>query len=264
MELIEAADLDDVVIQEFERGLQGRILRAGDPDDDVARRHYNALINKHPALIVQCAGVADVIDAVNFARTHRVLVAVRGGGHNVAGRALVEGGMVIDLTPMKGIRVDPARHTIRAQGGVTWGEFDRETCAFGLATTGGLVSSTGIAGFTLGGGLGWLMRRYGLACDNLRSIDLVTPDGRCLTASDEVLPELFWGVRGGGGNFGIVTSFEFDLHPVSTVLAGLIAHPWSQAREALQFYASFVQEAPDELTAHALCFSSPEGELAVG
>ena len=137
MELIEAADLDDVIVGEFESGLQGRILRAGDPDYDVARRHYNALINKHPALIVQCAGVADVIDAVNFARTHRVLVAVRGGGHNVAGRALVDGGMVIDLTPMKGIRVDPAQHTIRAQGGVTWGEFDRETCAFDLATTGG-------------------------------------------------------------------------------------------------------------------------------
>src|SRR5688572_9222603 len=149
MELIEAAALDDVVIQEFENGLQGRILRAGDADYDVARRHYNALINKHPALIVHCAGVADIIDVVDFARTHRILVAVRGGGHNVAGRALVDGGMVIDLTPMKGIRVDPAQHTIRAQGGVTWGECDRETCVFGLATTGGLVSTTGIAGFTL-------------------------------------------------------------------------------------------------------------------
>ena len=138
MELIEAADLDDVVIQEFASGLHGRILRAGDEDYDVARRHYNALINKHPALIVQCAGVADVIDAVNFASTHRILVAVRGGGHNVAGRALVDGGMVIDLTPMKGIHVDPAQHTIWAQGGVTWGEFDRESCVFGLATTGGL------------------------------------------------------------------------------------------------------------------------------
>jgi FAD/FMN-containing dehydrogenase len=176
VETVEAADLDDLVIQEFESGMRGRILRPGDADYDVARRHYNALINKHPALIVQCAGVADVIDAVNFARTHRVLVAVRGGGHNVAGIALVDGGMVIDLTPMKGILVDPARRTIRAQGGVTWGEFDRETCDFGLATTGGLVSSTGIAGFTLGGGLGWLMRKYGLACDNLLSIDLVTAD----------------------------------------------------------------------------------------
>src|SRR5687768_11970593 len=177
MELIEAAALDDVVIQEFASGLRGRTLRAGDPDYDVARRHYNALINKHPALIVQCAGVADVIDAVNFARTHRVLVAVRGGGHNVAGRALVDDGMVIDLSPMKGIRVDPVRRTIQAQAGVTWGEFDRETCVFGLATTGGLVSTTGIAGFTLGGGLGWLMRKYGLACDNLLSVDLVTADG---------------------------------------------------------------------------------------
>ena len=159
METLAATDVDEEVIREFEAGLHGRMLRPGDEGYDLARRHYNALIDKHPTMIVQCAGVGDVIAAVNFARTHRFLVAVRGGGHNVAGRALVDGGMVIDLSPMKGIRVDPAGRTIRAEGGVTWGELDHETQAFGLATTGGLVSTTGIAGFTLGGGLGWLMRK---------------------------------------------------------------------------------------------------------
>ena len=263
MELIEAADLDDVVIQEFASGLHGRILRAGDEDYDVARRHYNALINKHPALIVQCAGVADVIDAVNFASTHRILVAVRGGGHNVAGRALVDGGMVIDLTPMKGIRVDPARRTIRAQGGVTWGEFDRETCAFGLATTGGLVTTTGIAGFTLGGGLGWLMRKYGLACDNLLSVDLVTAEGDFMTVSADEHPDLFWGLRGAGPNFGVATSFELRLHPVGPMLAGRLVYPLAQAREVFHVFHEITQTAPDEFTGTCGLRTLPDGAPVV-
>src|SRR3712207_3810936 len=259
MELIEAADLDDVVIQAFESGLRGRILRAGDADSDVARQHYNALINKHPALLVQCAGAADVIDAVAFARTHRVLVAVPGGGHNVAGRALVDGGMVIDLTPMKGIRVDPARRTVRAEGGVRWGEFDRETCALGLATTGGLVSTTGIAGFTLGGGLGWLMRKYGLACDNLLSVDLVTADGHFITVSADEHPDLFWGLRGASSNFGVATSFEFRLHPVGPMLAGRLVYPLAQAKEIFHVFHEIIQMAPDELTATCVLRTLPDG-----
>jgi FAD/FMN-containing dehydrogenase len=259
VETVEAAELDDLVIQEFESGLRGRILRPGDADYDAARRHYNALINKHPALIVQCAGVADVIDAVNFARTHRVLVAVRGGGHNVAGRALVDGGMVIDLTPMKGILVDPVRRIIRAQGGVRWGEFDRETCVFGLATTGGLVSSTGIAGFTLGGGLGWLMRKYGLACDNLLSVDLVTADGHFMTVSADEHPDLFWGLRGAGPNFGVATSFEYRLHPVGPMLAGRLVYPFAQAKEVFQVFHEITRTAPDELTGTCTLRVSPDG-----
>jgi len=201
VETVAAARLDDAVIREFAAGLRGRMLRPGDEGHDLARRHYNALIDKHPALIVHCAGGVDVMAAVNFARTHHILVAVHGGGHNLAGRALVDGGMVIDLSSMKGIPVDPGRRTVRAEGGVTWGEFDRETQAFGLATTGGLVSTTGIAGFTVGGRLGWLMRQHGLACDNLLSVDLVTADGRFLTVSAEEHPDLFWGLRGAGPNF---------------------------------------------------------------
>jgi len=258
------ARLDDATIQEFAAGLRGRMLRPGDEGYDLARRHYNALIDKHPALVVQCAGVADVLDAVHFARTHDIPVAVRGGGHNVAGRALVDGGMVIDLSPMKGIRVDPGRRTIRAEGGVTWGEFDRETQAFGLATTGGLVSTTGIAGFTLGGGLGWLMRRYGLACDNLLSVDLVTADGQFLTVSADEHPDLFWGVRGAGPNFGVATALEYRLYPVGPVLAGRIVFPFAQARKVLQLWREVTRSAPDELTSTCGLRTGPDGQLVIG
>ncbi|MBV9281368.1 MAG: FAD-binding oxidoreductase [Chloroflexi bacterium] len=240
------------------------MVRPGDESYDHARRHYNALIDKRPALIVQCAGVADVLDAVRFSRTHDVLVAVRGGGHNVAGRALLDGGMVIDLSPMKGIRVDPGRRTVRAEGGVTWGEFDRETQAFGMATTGGLVSSTGIAGFTLGGGLGWLMRRYGLACDNLLSVDLVTADGRFLTVSAEEHPNLFWGMRGAGPNFGIATALEYRLYPVGPVLAGRLVYPFARTREVFEVFREFTRAAPDELTSTLGLRTGPDGELVVG
>jgi len=181
--------------------------------------------------------VADVINAVNFARTHHLLVSVRGGGHNVTGNAVCEGGLMIDLSSMKGIRVDPVRRTVRAQAGLTWGEFDHETQAFGLAMTGGQVSTTGIAGLTLGGGLGWLMRSCGLVVDNLLSVDLVTADGRVLIASATENEDLFWGVRGGGGNFGIATSFEYRLYPIGPiVMGGMVLHPASQAKELLHFY----------------------------
>jgi FAD/FMN-containing dehydrogenase len=259
VETITGTIVDEVVIQEFEAGLRGRMLRPGDEGYDLARRHYNALIDKHPAMIVQCAGVADVIAAVNCARTHRFLVAVRGGGHNVAGRALVDGGMVIDLSHLKGIGVDPTRRTIRAEGGVTWGELDCETQAFGLATTGGLVSTTGIAGFTLGGGLGWLMRTYGLACDNLLSVDLVTADGQFMMASADEHPELFWGLCGAGPNFGVATSFEYRLHPVGPVLAGRLIYPCAQAKEVFQVFREYSQMAPDELTATFGLRTSPDG-----
>lgn len=259
MERVAAVDVDDVAIRGFAANLRGRLLRPSDEEYHLARRHYNALIDKYPALIVQCAGVADVIDAVAFARTHRLLVAIRGGGHNVAGRALVDGGMVIDLSPMKGIRVDPKQRTVRAEGGVTWGELDRETQAFGLATTGGLVSTTGIAGFTLGGGLGWLMRRFGRACDNLLSVDLVTADGRFLTVSAEEHADLFWGLRGAGPNFGVATALEYRLHSVGPVLAGRVIYPFAQAKEVFRVYREVTQAAPDELTAHFGLRKAPDG-----
>jgi FAD/FMN-containing dehydrogenase len=264
VETVAAPGLDDRVVQEFDAGLRGRTLRPGDEVYDLARRHYNALIDKHPALIVQCAGVADVIDAVNFARAHHILVAVRGGGHNVAGRALVDGGMVIDLSCMKGIRVDPAKRTVRVEGGVLWGEFDRETQAFGLASTGGLVSTTGIAGFTLGGGLGWLMRRHGLACDNLLSVDLVTADGRFLTVGATEHAELFWGLRGAGPNFGVATALEYRLHPVGRVLAGRLIYPFAQAKEVFRLFREFTRTAPDELTSTFGLRTAPDGTPVVG
>jgi FAD/FMN-containing dehydrogenase len=214
-------------------------------------------------LIARCAGVADVIAAVRFARTHELLVSVRGGGHNITGNAVCEGGLMIDLSPMKSVRVDPARRTARAEAGLTWGEYNRETQAFGLASTGGVVSTTGIAGLTLGGGLGWLMGKHGLSCDNLLSADLVTADGQFLTASAYQHPDLFWGLRGGGGNFGVVTSFEYQLHPVSPVLAGMVLHPMAKAREVLRFYRDYARNCPDALTAFAALMTSHEGDPVV-
>jgi len=259
--MTQSSPLDDAVVEEFRAQFGGEILTAADEGYDIHRKVWNAMIDKHPGLIARCHGVADVITAVQLARQHALLVAVRGGGHNVAGNAVCDGGLVIDLSPMKGIRVDPAARTVRAEAGVTWSEFDRETQAFGLATTGGLVSSTGIAGFTLGGGIGWLTRKYGLACDNLRSVDVVTAEGGFLTASDTEHADLFWGVRGGGGNFGIVTTFEYDLHPISTVLGGWILYPVEQAREILHFLSTHLSTAPDELTTVARLFTLPVIEL---
>lgn len=234
---------------ELGAGFRGAVLRPGDEGYGAARRIWNGAIDRRPALIARCTGAADVLSAVRAAREQGVLTAVRGGGHNVAGTATCDGGLVIDLSPMKGMRVDLVRRTARAEPGLLWGEFDRETQAFGLAAPGGIVTHTGVAGLTLGGGIGWLMRKHGLTCDNLVSVDVATADGRLITASDEKQAELFWGIRGGGGNFGIVTSFEFRLHPVGpTVLAGVVLYTDEQARDALRFYRDFAAEAPDELT----------------
>ena len=221
--------VDDGRTSALAEGLSGELLRPQDPDYDEVRKIQNGMIGKRPALIVRCTGVADVIDAVNFARDNGLEVSVRGGGHNVAGKAVTDGGVMIDLSLMKGARVDPSARTIRAQAGLTWGEFNRETQAFGLATTGGIVSTTGIAGLTLGGGLGWLIGKHGFACDNLLSAEVVTAQGEVVNASAEENAELFWGLLGGGGNFGVVTSFEFQLHPLEQVVGGLVAHPVAKA-----------------------------------
>ncbi len=256
-------ELDEPALREFKANLRGQLLRSGDLGYDTARKIFNAMFDKHPGLIARCAGTADIINAVNFARTHNLSVAVRGGGHSPAGNSVCDGGMLIDLSQMKGMRVDPAKRTARAQPGLRLGEFDRETQAFGLATTLGIVSNTGIAGLTLGGGIGWLNGKHGLACDNLLSADLVTANGQFQTASPTENPDLFWTVRGGGGNFGIITSFEYQLHPVDKILGGLIVYPISKAREVLQFYDQFSREAPDELSTAAALLTAPDGNPAV-
>jgi len=229
----------------------------GDEGYDEARKVWNGMIDRRPAMIVRCQTPEDVVASVNFGRENNLLLAVRGGAHNVAGNATCDGGMVIDLSPMKHVTVDPVARTARAEAGCTWADVDQATHPFGLATTGGLVSSTGIAGFTLGGGVGWLMRKYGLTCDNLRSVDIVTADGRQVTASASENPDLLWGLRGGGGNFGVVTAFEYDLHPISTVLGGLVLHPASRATAVLRFFREFVATAPDELTCIAVFLTAP-------
>lgn len=237
----------------------GKLLDPTDAGYDEARRVHNGLVDKRPALIARCCGVADVVDAVNLTRKLGLEVAVRGGGHNVAGRATVDGGLVIDLTPMKGIHVDPKNRTVRAQGGVTWAELNRETQLHGLAVTGGVVSSTGIAGLTLGGGVGWLMGKHGLALDNLRSVQIVTAEGKTSQASKDEEPDLFWAVRGGGGNFGVVTSFEFQLHPVGPmVTGGLIAHPFDCARDLLRFFRDCTVSLPDEHTIFGGLIHAPD------
>jgi len=238
--------LDQPVLEVLRGELRGAVLGPDDPDYETARKVHNGMIDKRPAVIARCTGVADVMAALQFGRERELPIAVRGGGHNVGGKAVCDDGIVIDLSPMKGIRVDPERRVARAQAGLTWGEFDRETHAFGLATTGGAVSTTGIAGLTLGGGLGWLQRKYGLTCDNLLSADIVTADGQFLTASETENPDLFWGLRGGGGNFGIVTSFEYRLHPVDQVVAGPVLHPFSAAKDLFRFHREFAAAAPDE------------------
>ena len=227
---------------------------------DAARSVWNAMVDKRPALIARCRAASDVIAVVNFARERGLLVSMRGGGHNVAGLALCDGGVTIDLSLMHGIRVDPATQTVRAEAGVTWGELDREALAFGLATTGGMVSTTGIAGLTLGGGLGWQMARHGLASDNLLSVDIVTADGKLQTASPSQNEDLFWALRGGGGNFGVVTSFEYRLHPMSsTITGGMVLYPMDQARDMLRFYRDFSKGSPDDLTVFAGLLTTPDG-----
>jgi FAD/FMN-containing dehydrogenase len=254
------AILEEGAVQELRANLHGPLLCHGDAGYDEARKVWNGMIDRRPALIARCAGVADVIAAVKFARTHEVLVSVRGGGHNTPGIAVCEGGLMIDLAGMRSVHVDRARRTAHAEGGTTWSDFDRETQVFGLATTGGAISHTGVGGLTLGGGLGWLAGKHGLACDNLLSVDLVTADGTMLTASAADNAELFWGLRGGGGNFGIVTSFEYRLHPIGPLLAGPVFYPFAKAKEALALYRDFATSIPDEANTVAALMNSPEGD----
>ena len=229
-------------------GFRGQLISADHADYDIARAVWNGAIDRRPRLIARCIGTADVTLAVRFARDHDLELAVRGGGHNVAGTAVCDDGIVIDLSAMRGVRVDPAARTAWVQGGALWGDVDHETQAHGLATTGGIVSHTGVAGLTLGGGVGWLMRKHGLTIDNLLAANVVTADGERLRASEDENPDLFWALRGGGGNFGVVTEFEFRLHPVGpTLLAGPILWDASDAREVLRVYSDVIRDAPDEL-----------------
>ena len=247
-------------LEPFLNVFRGVVIRDGDAEYESARRVWNASIDKHPGLIARCSGLADVIVAVRFAREHDLVVAVRGGGHNVGGRALCDGGLVIDLSRLKGIHVDLQARRARVQPGVTLGELDRETHVFGLAVPLGIVSKTGVAGLTLGGGVGWLARKYGLTCDNVVSFELVTAGGEVLHANADEHPDLFWALRGGGGNFGVVTSFEYRLHPVTTVLGGMVIHSRDRAGELLRFYREFTRSAPDELAAYAALLHTPDGQ----
>jgi FAD/FMN-containing dehydrogenase len=260
---LNGASVDSGRITEFSDHIAGEVIQPGDPSYDVARRIWNGSIDRHPGMIVRCKGVADVVQSVRSARENELLLAIRGGGHNVAGRALCDDGMVIDLSDMKAVFVDPSANTVRVQGGATLGDVDRETHQFGLAVPAGVVSRTGIAGLTLGGGVGWLVRKYGLTCDNILSFEVVTADGRLLTASADENPDLFWALRGGGGNFGVITSFLFRAFPVSNVLGGLIVHPRDQAREVIRHYRDFMQSAPEDLTAYLGLLTTPDGVPAV-
>jgi FAD/FMN-containing dehydrogenase len=241
--------LGEATIGELAQALRGDLIRPGDPEYDEARAIWNGAHDRRPALIVRCRGVADVLKAVEFARSEGLPLAVRGGAHSIPGFSTVDNGIVLDLAPMNGVRVDPGRRTVVAQGGSLWSDVDAETQAFGLAVTGGLVSSTGIGGFTLGGGIGWLVRRCGLTCDNLVGADIVTADGRYLHVSEDEHPELLWALRGGGGNFGVVTSFEFRLHEVGpTVFAGLVFYHGADAEQVLRGFRAATSTAPDELS----------------
>ena len=250
--------ISEPAIQKFREALRGQSFRPGESGYDAARAVPNAMINRQPAIIARCAGAADVIACVRFARENDVLVSVRGGGHSVAGKSVCDGGLMIDLSAMKGIRVDPVRRTVRAETGLKLGEFDRETQAFGLATTLGTVSTTGIAGLTLGAGFGHLMAKYGLALDNVIGVDVVTADGRLLTANAHENEDLFWGVRGSGGNLGVVTSLEYRLHEVGPVLGGAVFYPATKTKEVLHFCRDFAATIPDELVLQGGAIALPD------
>jgi FAD/FMN-containing dehydrogenase len=246
-------------VQLLEEGLSGPVLAPGDPGYDEARRVHNGLIDKHPALIARAMHTADVVEAVNFARSEGLEISVRSGGHNVAGKAVTDAGLMIDLSLMKGIHVNPGRPAVQAQAGVTVGELDRATAAFGLATPSGVVSSTGIAGLTLGGGIAWLMGKHGMAVDNLLSAEVVLASGEVVTASENDESELFWALRGGGGNFGVVTWFEYRAHPLASVLGGPVLYPLAAAPQLFSFYRDFAADLPDELSTQAVFLHAPDG-----
>ncbi len=251
-------------ITELAGATRGDLLRPGDAGFDDARRIWNALVDRHPGAILRCSGVADVVAAVKFARDNDVVVSVRGGGHNVGGRALCDDGLVIDLSAMRGVHVDPSARTVRVQGGATLGDVDRETHVHGLTVPFGVISKTGVAGLTLGGGVGWLVRKYGPTCDNVIEIEVVTADGVVRTANAEENPDLFWAMRGGGGNFGVATSFLYQAYPVSTVLGGLIVYPRAAAATVLRGYRNFMETAPEDLTVYAGMLCTPDGTPATG
>ena len=238
----------------------GQLLQPADPAYEEARKVHNGLIDKRPAIVARCRGLGDIVDALRTGREHGLDIAVRGGGHNVAGLSSVDGGIVIDLSQLTGIHVDPQARTARAQGGATWGLFNRETQIHGLATTGGVISTTGIGGLTLGGGIGWLMGKHALALDNLLSVELVLADGRVVKVSAAEHSDLFWAVRGGGGNFGVAASLEYRLHPVGPVIiGGLIAYPFAAAWDVLRFYRDVAARLPDDFTVFAGLVHAPDG-----
>jgi FAD/FMN-containing dehydrogenase len=260
-EMATGATVDAEAMEGFAAGLRGPVLRADDAGYEEARRIWNGLIDRRPALIVQCTGAADVVDAVNFAREQDLVLSIKGGGHNVAGNAVNDGGLVIDLSQMRGVHVEPATQTVRAQGGATWGDADREAQLFGLAVPGGVVSTTGIAGLTLHGGVGHLRRKYGLSIDSLLSVDIVTADGVLRRASARENEDLFWAVRGAGSNFGVVTSFEFQAHPVGPmVMVGAVFYALDEITELLPAWRDHMSSAPEELSSIALCWSVPPHE----
>ena len=252
-------DLSTDKTDRLSSGLRAPLIRPNDPRYEQARKVYNGMIDKRPGLIAQCADVADVITAVNFARENNVALAIRGGGHNGGGLGTCDGGVVIDLSRMRGVRVDPRSRTVRADGGCVWGDVDHATHAFGLATASGIISTTGVGGLTLGGGIGHLTRKCGLSIDNLLEVDMVLADGRFVTANAQENLDLFWAVRGGGGNFGVVTSFLFRLHPISTVYAGPILWHLDQASEVMRFYRDFIVQAPEELNGFFAFLIVPPG-----
>ena len=251
-------------IKALEAHFRGEILTPGSAEYEVSRRIWNAMIDRKPAAIARCSGPADVIAAVRFAADQGIYPAVRGGGHNAAGLAMLDDGLVIDLSQMKGTYIDPNSRTAIAQMGLTWGEFDRETHLYGLATTGGLISTTGVAGLTLGGGVGWLMCRCGLVCDNTLSYDVVLASGEMIRASAHEHGDLFWALKGGGGNFGVVTSITYRMYPITTVISGMVLHPLAHARDVLRFYRDFVMSGiPDELTVYAAAFTTPNAHPVI-
>jgi hypothetical protein len=261
--MTKASDINPSAINEFRARLRGKLLRPGDEEYNTARQVWNGMIDKHPALIVRCAEGSDVVNAIRFARNERLTVAVRSGGHSVAGHGVCDGGLMIDLSLMKRIWVEVDRCQARAEAGVTTGEFLSATQEFGLATPTCPRSDVGLSGLVLGGGIGWLTAKYGMTCDNLLAVDIVTADGKLFWASTTEHPDLFWAVRGGGGNFGVVTALEFRLHPAQ-ILAGMVIHPMERAREALHFYREYTRNCPDDLTVDAAMVTSPDGHPVLG
>ena len=244
--------------------LHGQLILPGDPAYESARHIFNGAIDLRPAIIVRCVDANDVQHAVEFGRQSHLDIAVRGGGHSFPGLSTCDGGLVVDLSPMKAVSVNAQDRSARAEPGVTLGGLIEATQPYGLGTNTGTASDTGIAGLTLGGGIGWLMGKYGLTCDSVRSFEVVTADGRLLNANANENTDLYWGLRGGGGNFGVVTAFDYQLHPLGTILGGMVVHPLSRARAVLQFYRDFTRELPDELTAACAMLTTPDGQPVIG